>query len=77
VVRNLQVIGASSKRVSADLKTSATKIPWKSISGLRNVLVHDYLGVDLERVWNVVEADLGDLSDAVASVLSAPPASPD
>ena len=77
VVRNLQLIGESAKRLSPTLKASATGVPWKSIAGLRNVLVHDYLGVDLERVWNIVDSDLRAVRDAVETVLSLPPTGPD
>ena len=65
--------GESVKRVSPTLKAAVTEVPWKSIAGLRNVLVHDYLGVDLERVWSVVESDLGDLRESLEAALASPP----
>ena len=73
VVRNLQLVGESVKRVSPTLKAAATGVPWKSIAGFRNVLVHDYLGVDLERVWSVVESDPGDLRESLEAALASPP----
>jgi len=47
-VRNLQVMAESSQRLSAAAKANASDIPWRSISGFRNLVVHDYLGLDLD-----------------------------
>jgi len=58
VLRSLQTLAESCKRLSADLKTAYPEIPWKEIIGLRNVLVHDYLAVDVEEIWKIVEFDL-------------------
>jgi len=58
VLRNLQVLAESTQRVSDALKSAHPEVSWYKISGFRNVLVHDYLGVDLERVWLIVERDL-------------------
>jgi uncharacterized protein with HEPN domain len=51
--------------VSDGLQAEHPEVDWLKIRGFRNVLVHDYLGVDLERVWNILENDLGRLKDAV------------
>lgn len=64
VVRNLQTLAESSQRLSSDIKATEAQIPWRELSGFRNVLVHDYLGIDLEAVWLVVEQDLPALSAA-------------
>ena len=58
VVRNLQVMAESSQRLSADIKNKYSEIPWDDISGFRNVLVHDYLGIDLDVIWSVIEQEL-------------------
>ena len=58
IIRNLEIIGEATKRLSIPLKEQYPDIPWRNISGLRDVLIHDYMGVDLESVWNVVENDL-------------------
>ena len=72
VVRNLHLIGESSKRVSDEVRQAVPAIPWKDIAGLRNVLVHDYLGVDLDRVWDIVSKDLDDLKCAIEVFLRGP-----
>ena len=65
VVRNLQTLAESTQRLSASLKATEPDVPWDSIAGFRNVLVHNYLGIDLELVWNVVETDLPELKSAI------------
>jgi uncharacterized protein with HEPN domain len=48
----------SSQRLSDASKARAPEVPWRAISGFRNIIVHDYLGVDLDVVWQVVAVDL-------------------
>lgn len=69
VIRNLQVIGESAKRLSQELCAAASEIPWKDVVGLRNVLVHDYLGVDLDSVWEIASNDLPGLRAAIHRLL--------
>ena len=65
VIRNLQTLAESSQRLSIELKGAEPQIPWRELSGFRNVIVHGYLGVDLGAVWLVVEQDLPALTEAV------------
>lgn len=65
VVRNLQTLAESTQRLSDAMKESEKDFPWRSVAGFRNVLVHGYLGVDLDAIWSVVERDLPELSVAV------------
>ena len=58
VVRNLEIVGEAAKRVSADLRGRAPGVPWREMAGMRDKLVHDYFGVDLDLVWDVVAAEL-------------------
>ncbi len=69
VIRNLQVLAESTQRLSDDLKETESGIDWFEIGGIRNVLVHDYLGIDAERVWNILEKDLPALREAVRRML--------
>lgn len=55
VTRNLQTMAESTQRLSDALKLSNPAVDWRAISGFRNILVHDYLGLDLERIWGIVE----------------------
>ncbi|MEZ4598621.1 MAG: HepT-like ribonuclease domain-containing protein [Syntrophotaleaceae bacterium] len=65
VVRNLQVLAESSQRLSESAKNTQTNIDWRAIAGFRNVLVHDYLGLDLETIWLVIEQDIPQLEKAL------------
>ena len=66
VLRNLQVLAESTQRISSEFKEENSEIEWYKIAGLRNILVHDYLGIDLETVWNVIESYLPKLRKVVA-----------
>lgn len=72
VIRNLQVLAESSQRVSDSLKSQLPEVPWRDIAGFRNILVHDYLGVDLDAIWLVVERDLPPLKAALERVSPTP-----
>lgn len=69
VVRNLQVMAESTQRLSDRLKEMQPDIDWKRIAGFRNILVHDYLGVDVERVWNIIKNEIPALKKAVHEMM--------
>jgi uncharacterized protein with HEPN domain len=70
VIRNLQTLAESSQRLSIEIKGTEPQIPWRELSGFRNVIVHGYLGVDLGAVWLVVEQDLPALGQAVNRMIA-------
>ena len=70
IIRNLEIIGEAAKRLSKPLKKRHPDIPWRNIAGLRDVLIHDYMGVDLESVWYVVENDLPPLKKQIQMILA-------
>ena len=69
VMRNLQTLSEATQRLGEGLRQTEPNIPWRAIAGFRNVLVHDYLGVDLDAIWSVVERDLPELAEAVERML--------
>jgi uncharacterized protein with HEPN domain len=69
VIRNLIVIGEAVKNLSVDLRESETGIPWKVMAGMRDVLIHDYLHVNLAQVWETVERDLPPLRLSIRSLI--------
>jgi uncharacterized protein with HEPN domain len=69
VLRNLQVLAGSSQRLSDEFKLRHPDIKWYKIAGLRNILVHDYLGIDLETVWVTVSRKLQELKTVVRTAL--------
>ncbi|NJL54785.1 DUF86 domain-containing protein [bacterium] len=68
VIRNFEVIGEVTKRLSTELKQEYPDVEWKKIAGLRDILIHDYLRVDLEEVWLIVETDLFKLKEKVLEI---------
>jgi uncharacterized protein with HEPN domain len=69
VIRNLQVLAESTQRLSDEAKDAHQDIDWYKIAGFRNILVHDYLGLDLDTVWNIVDNELPMLKKAVEEML--------
>jgi uncharacterized protein with HEPN domain len=69
VVRNLQIMAESTQRLPDEIKNKNPEIDWFKISGFRNVLVHDYLGLDTERIWLILEKDLPALKKAIQKML--------
>jgi uncharacterized protein with HEPN domain len=70
VLRNLQILAESAQRISPEVKDQHPQVDWRAISGFRNVLVHDYLGLDLARVWQIVSVDVPVLKRQIASIRS-------
>ena len=68
VLRNLQTLAESLGNVSDRLKTSYPDVDWRAITAFRNVVVHDYLGVDLEEIWHIVEHDVSDLKSKIETM---------
>ena len=69
ILRNLQTLAESTQRLPPAWKAKHPEIDWVKISGFRNVLAHDYLGIDLERVWKILERELPALKDTIALML--------
>lgn len=69
VLRSLQTLAESTMRLSQDVKAPYPEIEWSKIAGLRNILVHEYLGVDLELIWEVVARDLPGLASVIGEIL--------
>ncbi len=69
VVRNLEIIGEAAKRIDDTYRAAHVQIPWRGMAALRDVLIHQYHGVEMERVWAVVERDLPQIVRAIRAVL--------
>lgn len=66
VIRNLEVIGQALKDYGIDLlNEKKPQIPWSQIAGMRNILAHDYLGVDMVMIWDTIKTHLDDLRQAL------------
>ena len=69
VLRNFEVIGEAAKRLDDTYRADHPQIPWRAIAGLRDVLIHQYEGVNLQQVWNIVEKDLPGLKNSIKGLL--------
>jgi uncharacterized protein with HEPN domain len=69
VLRNLQTLSEATQRLSDAAKAGHPEIEWSRIAAFRNVLVHNYLGIDLEAIWDIVQRDIPELK-RVISVMS-------
>lgn len=69
VIRNFEVIGEAAKRIPDSYRQANPGIPWRSLAAFRDVLIHQYEGVSLSEVWQVIESELPGLKAAIASLL--------
>lgn len=70
VIRRIEIIGEAMKNIPSDFKGSHENIPWKEIMGMRDILIHQYFGVDLELTWEVVKIDLPKLKKSIIFILN-------
>lgn len=69
VIRHLEIIGEASKKVNNTIKTENDSIPWKAMAGMRDKLIHDYLGTNMNFIWNTVKKDLPNLKKNLKTIL--------
>lgn len=69
VIRNFEIIGEASSKLPKEFTEKYPEIPWKSIIGLRNVLIHDYFGVDVVAVWENIRQKLPELEQQIKSII--------
>ena len=69
VLRNLQTMSESTQRLSCSVRALRPNVEWEKIAAFRNVLVHNYLGSDLEQIWTIVKDDVPTLKQAVLEII--------
>jgi len=68
VVRNLEIIGEAANRLPDDFKERHSSVEWYKVVGLRNRIIHEYFGIDLQIIWQIVHADLPALRQTLSSI---------
>lgn len=68
VIRNIEIIGEATKKISMHLRSQYPGIPWKEMSGMRDKLIHDYFGIDVDVVWKTVKEDIPYLKSLIKNI---------
>ena len=68
IIRQLEIIGEAVKNIPNPFREKYPKIDWKDIAGFRDILSHAYFGVNLDRVWKIIESDLPKLKDEIIKI---------
>ena len=70
VVHHIGIIGEAASKISEEMRKSFPHIPWTAIKGMRNILVHQYFGIDLDEVWNTTQRYLPALKNQISEILN-------
>ena len=77
VIRSLEVMGEASKKIPSEIRSKYPEVPWKYMAGMRDKLIHEYHGVDLEIVWKVIKGEIPILKPMIEKIVdeleNAPP----
>lgn len=69
VIRCLEVLGEAVKKIPENIRNEYPKIPWQEIAGMRDKLIHEYFGVDIETIWDTIQDDLSPLQEAIDKII--------
>jgi len=70
VIRNLEIIGEASKNVPENARSQYPNVPWKRMIGLRNIVIHEYFGVDLSIVWRIITKNIPEVKPLIEKILN-------
>ncbi|MCX7046668.1 MAG: DUF86 domain-containing protein [Candidatus Sumerlaeota bacterium] len=70
IIRQLEIIGEATKHLSEEIRVQHDYVPWRPIAGLRDVLIHNYMGVDLEAVWQITQKDIPEIKTHIEKILT-------
>jgi len=69
VIRQIEIIGEAVKRLSDDITSQSPQVPWQDIAGMRDKLIHDYFGVDIDTVWLTVQKDIPEFKKEIIGII--------
>jgi uncharacterized protein with HEPN domain len=69
-VRQLEIVGEAVNRLSDDLIANNPDVEWRKVTGLRNMLIHEYFGIDDKLIWSIIQKNIPDLKDKVGVIVS-------
>lgn len=76
VVRNLEIIGEAAKNLPEDFRQQHQDIPWKNMIGLRNIVIHEYFGIDMSIIWEIITKDLLSIKPTIQNLVMSVQTSP-
>jgi uncharacterized protein with HEPN domain len=69
IVHHLEIIGEAASKLGAGFRAAHSEVPWSEIVAMRNVIAHEYFGIDLDEIWQVVERDLPELKQKLNEIV--------
>lgn len=69
VLHQISIIGEATKRLSNELRSKESQVPWKKMAGMRDILIHVYESIDYKQVWEVIQKDLPDLLKDISEII--------